>query len=330
MAFETHILPWIFTLAGGWLLLWGGDRCVDHAVHLARSLRCPKALVGAVVLGFGTSLPELVFSLTAAWHGKPDLAVGNVVGSNIANVGLILGIAALLRPVHVSRILLRTDMPLGAGLSILAALWMTTHTTVGRPTGLFLLAAFVVYLALAIRAARAERTLPEEEAELDVVARSPLRDAGWIAIGLVAVIGGAELFVRGAVGVAELWEVPEDVIALTLVAFGTSLPELATTIQAARQGHSELAVGNVAGSNLFNLLLVLGAAATATELHVSEFMQTRGFPAMAIFAILAFPLLRGAGRDESGAPRLTRGQGIVMLSLYLAYIVFSFASAGEV
>lgn len=312
---QTHVLPPLMLLVGGALLWFGGDKLVEHAAHLARSFRVPKHVVGAVVLGFGTSLPELLVCLSAAFTGRPGIAMGNVVGSNTANVGLILGLAAAMAPVVVEPKLMRLDLPLALlGGVVLAVAFHPDGGELGRVAGTLLLAGFAVYLWLSLTAARAHRRATQDEAPPPE--RSTGRDVAWVLGGLALVAAGAHVFVEGAVGVADLLGVPPEVVGLSLVAVGTSLPELVTTVQAARQGHPELAVGNVAGSNVFNLFLVLGATGTVAPLRVSADMASDTI-VMSVFGLLAFPLF---GRFV----RIPRLHGALLLLLYGAYVTWLF------
>ena len=316
---ETYLLPFAMVLGGGALLWWGGDKLVEHAAQLAKSFRVPKHVVGAVILGFGTSLPELLVCVMAAHAGEPGIAMGNVVGSNIANVGLILGVAAVMAPVLVEPKLLRLDLPTALLASIgVAVAFYPDGGELGRLAGAAFLAVFAVYLTVSLVAARQHRRATRDEPPPE---RHPGRDAAWILVALGLVAGGARLFVVGATGVAEALGVPAEVIGLSLVAVGTSLPELVTTLQAARQGHPELAIGNVAGSNVFNLLLVLGATGVVHPIPVSGRMSTDTF-VMVGFAVLAFPLL---GRGV----RIPRLHGVLLLGLYAGYMAWLFA-AGRV
>ncbi len=304
----------VLLLLGGVALWWGGDKLVASAAGVSRALRVPEHIIGAVVLGFGTSLPELLVCLSAALRGDPGIAIGNVVGSNIANVGLILGVAAVLAPVLVERKLRVVDLPLGLVVALGLFLWF-------RPDGgglggwawAVLLAAFVAYLLTSLRAARAgRRATPREDG-----VRAPVGAAArWLLVGLVFVALGAEVFVDGATGTAAILNVPNEVIGLSLVALGTSLPELVTTVAAARQGHPELAVGNVAGSNVFNLLFVLGTTSAVANVPISARMTT-DLAIMTGFAVLAFPFFWKKHR-------LGRTQGTVLLCLYAGYITWLF------
>ncbi|MHC4342111.1 MAG: calcium/sodium antiporter [Planctomycetota bacterium] len=304
---EGWVGPLVYFAGGMVLLVFAGERLVRHAAHLAVSYRMPKTVVGAVILGFGTSLPELFVSVTAALEGSPGIAIGNVVGSNIANVGLILGTGAFLVTLRVERSIIRTDLPLGVLAALFLILFIGPRGEVERLTGLLLLAVFAAYLWLSMRRTRKYRA--EQEPEEEVAGRTLGKDLFFIFVGLVGIGLGAHLLVDGAAEVARLLGVSERVIGVTMVALGTSLPELAALVAAARKGEADLAVGNVAGSNLFNLLFVLGVTAVIHPVPVSQLMVDRDFVVLAVFAILAFPLL-AKGR------RIRRTQGLIMLAAY--------------
>ncbi len=310
------VLPWVLLVVGGFLLWWGGDKLVEHAALLARSFRVPKHVVGAVVLGFGTSLPELLVCLWASFTDDPAFAIGNVVGSNIANIGFILGVAAVISPVVIEQKLVRLDLPVALLASIALAAWLApAGGELGPVAGGMLLVAFGAYLAVSLGAARAHRRSTRKS---DVPERARGRDLTWVLVGLVLVAVGAVLFVEGAKGAAAQLGVPSEIIALTAVAFGTSLPELVTTVQAARQGHPELAIGNVAGSNVFNLLLVLGTTSLVGTIPVSSQMAMSVL-VMVGFSILAFPIF---GRFV----RIPRWHGWLLLGLYPVYLVWIVAN----
>ncbi|MHC4817427.1 MAG: calcium/sodium antiporter [Planctomycetota bacterium] len=300
-------------VAGGIVLLFlGGDRLVAHAAHFATAHRVPKTVVGAVIIGFGTSLPELVVSLDAAMRGSPQIAIGNVVGSNIANIGLILGLGALLVTFRMQRRVIRWDLPFGVLAILLLMIVVGQSGEVSKLDGLVLLGAFVIYLVgsfLFTRKARADESAPEHDG-----AKRTGRDFLWIALGIVAIGGGAELLVRGAQELARLLEVSELVIGLTMVALGTSLPELAALLAAVRRKEADLALGNIAGSNLFNILFILGTTAVVRPpIPVADEMVQRDFPVAAILSVLAFPIF-------SRARRVGRWQGFLLLACYAGYI----------
>ena len=306
------LLPSAAIAGGILLLLLGGDRLVHHAAHLAVSYRVPKTVVGAVILGFGTSLPELVVSAMAAFEGRPSIAIGNVVGSNIANVGLILGVGAVMVTFHMQRRTIRTDLPLGVLAALFLLIWVGRSDWVSRFDGVLLLFGFALYLWGSLRYARRSRELDEAAAE---PGKNLAGDVFRIVLGLVAITAGAQLLIFGAVEIARLLEVSELIIGLTMVALGTSLPELAALIAAARKGEADLALGNIAGSNIFNILFVLGVSAVITPIPVAPVMVERDFPVMAVFSVLAFPLL-------SRERRIGRTQGYVLLICFLGYVAW--------
>lgn len=264
---------WTQLLGGGVLLYFGAEWFVGGASALALVLRVPQLLIGLTVVAYGTSAPEIIVGVQAALAGHGDVALGNVVGSNIANVGLILGVAALVRPARVDGALRRRELPvLLAATALLPLLLWDGQVT--RAEGLALLALAAGYTAWMVRAARgaAMVALATEEAaaagEAADAAGAPVpgnraRSVVVAVVGLLVLLLGGNLFVDGAVSVAQSLGMSERLVGLTIVAVGTSLPELITSVVAARRGHSDLAVGNVVGSNIFNLLLCLGAAALA-------------------------------------------------------------------
>lgn len=321
----------------------GADWMVSGAARLADSVGAPPLLTGLTVVAFGTSAPELMVSVEASWRGQGGLALGNVMGSTVANVGLIVGVCALFSPVAVHRRLLARETPLVVGvLAVVMAL--SYNAALGRLDGLVLLAAFAVYLALLLRWAfpaevGGDPSVPEDpgsvapravlgvgpgrEGGVDGAARSApdrsdgetnrVMEAGRAAVGLAALLLGAHGLVEGATGLAREFGVPEAVIGASLVAVGTSLPELASSAAAAARGLGDVAVGNVIGSNVFNLGLVLGAAALVRPIRVDAgTVVTQVVPALA-FSLLLVPLAY-TGR------RVNRGEGLVLLAAYGGFL----------
>jgi cation:H+ antiporter len=320
------LLDTLLVLLGLGLLLGGGDALVRGAVALAGRLGVAPVLIGLTVVAFGTSAPELVVNLLAAWRGSPDLGFGNVVGSNIANIGLILGASALVTPALVHGTLVRRDIPLlvlVSGVTLLLGTVPFLGEGFSRGDGVALLLLFAVFLLLALRQGLNERALNRRAlAESPGLGPGPGRDATpaggrillLIGLGLGGLILGGELTVQGATGLATDFGVAEAVIGLTLVAVGTSLPELATSILAARRGQAEVAVGNVVGSNLFNLLFVWGATVTLAPAR----LPARGEADLGIllgFAVALFLLVRWR-------PRIGRGAGGLFLLAYVSYVVW--------
>ncbi len=306
----------VIYLALGFVLLWkGGDLLVDGADAFARSHGVPPTFAGVFILGFGTSMPELAVSALAALDGEAGIAVGNVVGSNIANVALVLGTAALLCVVHVNRFLLKVEIPVGIVASVLAFV-LVLDGTVDRTDGLILLTAFALYMAFALGTVR-HRDIDDG----DPPPKRPWFDLGKAALALAAVLGGAELFKTGAITLAEDLGVSKVVIGSTLVALATSLPELATAIAAARAHKADLVLGNVIGSNIFNLLLVLGTAGVLVDQVVEDSVPNVMMPLMLGLAILPLIIAVVAKR------RIGRLAGILLLAIYFGFITWSTVTA---
>jgi len=304
----------VAVVVGLFLLMQGGDLLVERCVHLAHCFSVPKAVVGAVIIGFGTSMPELFVSLTALLEGRPGIAIGNVVGSNIANVGLILGLGAAMATLHVQPMMTRRDLPLGVLAALFLLLWVGPRLEVSRAVGVVLLTAFVIYLLAHLREARRHRRAATDNGDH---VWHPVRDSLGILGGLAGIVFGSRLLVDGATQIATAAGVSQELIGLTLVAIGTSLPELAAIIAAVRRKETDLAVGNVAGSNLFNLLFVLGTTAVVRPVPVTPKMVDFDFAVLAVFSVLAFPLL-------SRSRRIGRLQGYLMLAAYLGYVGYSY------
>lgn len=302
----------LLALLGGLALLMGGATAlVRGASALALRFGLTPLVVGLTVVAFGTSAPELVVSVDAALSGAGGIAVGNVVGSNVANVGLILALAALVRPITVDRTLVRRDFPVLLGVTAVAAalLW---DRQVGPVEGGALVVGLVLYVGWSLRQARRDHAAA---VDLPATPSGPAwRDGLLVGAGLAGLILGAEWFVGGAVAIAEAAGVSSAVIGLTVVAVGTSLPELATSVVAAFRGESEIAAGNVVGSNLFNLLGILGVAALVRPLAAPGLSPVD--PAvMGAFAVGAAVLCWTGGR-------LTRPEGAVLLVGYGGYVAY--------
>lgn len=316
----------LFLLGGLSLLVLGAEALVRGAVALARRLRLSPLLIGLVVVGFGTSTPELVVSVGAALHGSPGIAVGNVVGSNICNVLLILGAAAVISPIRTRPSAVIRDAAFGLGAAGAVIAFALGFVTLDRPHGLVLIALLAAAIAYTYRRERrhhsAARALHAEEAEQI----KPLPKELGIALlltasGLAMLVIGADFFVDGAVAVARRAGISETVIGLTLVALGTSLPELATSAVAALRRHSDIALGNVLGSNLFNLLGILGTTALVTPIAVPTAIVR--FDIWVMLAAMALPLPAVLRTGTLG-----RIEGGVFLALYAAYIGWLYAANG--
>ncbi|MDF1552207.1 MAG: calcium/sodium antiporter [Deferrisomatales bacterium] len=300
-------------LLGTLLLYFGANLLIRGSSALARSFGVAPAIVGLTVVAFGTSLPELTVSVTAGLKGSAAIALGNVVGSNIANIGLVLGLAACIRSLQVEFTLVRREAPMGL-LAVLLVVVLSLDGVLGRGDGVVLLAGFAAFLYWSLAV---ERSAPE--AVQEAFDHSPpggghrLRHAAFTAAGLAGVLWGADRLVAGAVTIAETFGVPAVVIGLTLVAVGTSLPELAATLVAVSRGEDDISVGNVLGSNLFNLLLILGVTAVITPISVPTTFFRFQFPVLALYTVVLLPICRSGFR-------ISRPEGGLLLAGYLGYV----------
>ncbi len=316
------------SLAVGFLLLFfGADVVVRGAVAMARRFDVSPLVIGLTIVGFGTSLPELLVSLTAALNGAPGIAVGNIVGSNLANMMLIMGASALVFPIVVNPLAVRRDGLCMAGITAVFILVGLSGAIV-RHEGAAMVAVLAFYVGWSLwrdmRSNDAAAQLHRDEA--DEVTGLPSRL--WVMI--VAVIGGfaavgfgAELLVRGATTLAISAGIPEEVIGLTLVAVGTSLPELAASLVAAYRGHSDLCVGNVIGSNIFNLFGILGITAIATPVPFADRIVAFDLWVLGGVTILLVPFLMSGWR-------VNRLEGAILVALYSAYVACQFWGIGGI
>ncbi len=297
---------------GGALLYFGGSGLVKGSASMAARLGVSQLVIGLTVVAFGTSAPELFVSTTAALKGSTDISLGNIIGSNIANIALVLAIAMIIRPMLVQQSTVKREIPFVVGASI--ALWiMALDGQVGRLDGIILLVLFVLFLYYCYHF---RHPLSDEEETIEVF-RSPWRDVLLVLGGLAGLVAGSEFFVRGATVLARLIGVSEFFIGLSVVAVGTSLPELATSAVAAARGHADISVGNVVGSNLFNILLVQGMVSTITPIPVpSRLSLWLDLPVMTALPILLLVLILLPPRHN-----LVRHEGMLLLAIYVAYIV---------
>jgi cation:H+ antiporter len=315
------MLNLILLLLGVALLAAGGEALIRGSLGAARLLRVSPLLSGLVIVGFGTSAPELVVSVDAALAGRPDIAIGNVVGSNIGNVLLILGICALITPLAVKPLALRRDAVTVVAASLLFLL-LVGGSALGRADGAVFLVALIAYLAWAywterFHAAPSAELHQAEAKELTAIPRTAPLMGATVLIGLLLLIGGAQVLLKGAVGIAEHFEVSEALIGLTLVAVGTSMPELSISVIAAIRGHADVAVGNVLGSNIFNLLGILGVSALLQPLPVhARILQFDQW--IMLGAALLLLLFLYTGR------RLSRLEGGILFAGYGIYVGASF------
>jgi len=312
------ILPTLAILVGLALLVWSADRFVDGASATATHYSVPPLLVGMVIVGFCTSTPELVVSTNAALQGNPGLALGNGWGSNIANIALILGLTALINPITVHSLILRKELPILTAVTLVAG-YLAWDLQLLRMDGLLLLGLFALLMTWSIVAGLRSGTddLAFETEEALKADPMPLgRALFWLVAGLLVLIASSRLLVWGAVAMAQTLGVSDLVIGLTVVAVGTSLPELASCVAAARKGEHDLALGNVLGSNLFNTLAVVGVAASIAPLQVPAEAVHRDLLVMGALTVALFVL----GWGWRGRPgRITRVEGTLLLLAYVGY-----------
>lgn len=310
------MLPSLLLILLGVVLLYAGaEGLVRGSASIARRLGLAPLVIGLTVVAFGTSMPELVVSIGAALSGSGPIAVGNVVGSNISNIALILGFSALIQPPRVQAQVIRVDVPILVLVSLLLVFFLQNEQ-LARLEGAVLLGGLLLYTAFTLRAARKESgPVREEFAEgLPETSASLGRDIGFIVGGLLLLVLGARALVSGAVTIAEGLGVSQAVIGLTIVAVGTSLPELATSVLAAHKGEGDIAVGNVVGSNIFNILGILGVSSLVRPLEQSG-MTLIDLGVMLGLALVLLPLMRTGFR-------ISRWEGGALFLGYVVYVAY--------
>ena len=311
----------IYLLAGLVLLYYGAEALVRGSSSLALRLGLSPLVVGLTVVAFGTSTPELMVSLKAALAGQADISVGNVVGSNICNIGLILGICALVTPVATTSQIVRIDIPIMLAITAIT-IFLLADGTIGLPEGIFLTTLLVAYIVFSIGLARrqpADSLGTEFGEEVKISKRGLAIDLLMVAGGLVLLVFGARFLVDGAVIIARTFGWTEALIGLTVVAVGTSLPELATSLVAAIKKEADIAVGNIVGSNIFNLLGILGITAIVHPLAATGIGRI-DYAVMAAFALVLWPM-------AYHQKRITRVEGAILLAGYVAYVSWLVRSA---
>jgi cation:H+ antiporter len=319
----------IVQLLGGFVLLvWGADRLIAGASALARNLGVSPLIIGLTIVALGTSAPELVVSAVAAYRGNPELAVGNAIGSNIANIGLILGVTALVYPLRVESETLKREYPLLMFVMV-ASFILAADLMYTRPEGWLMLMGLVGMLGwmvgLGLRRGPSDPLALEFEAEIPT--DMPTKTATIrFTVGLIVLPLSSTFLVDGAITVARALRVSEAVIGLTIVALGTSLPELAASVTSALRREDDLAIGNIIGSNMFNILGVLGLAAVIKPVAVQPIMLKQDFPVMFAFTVLLFFMAYGF----RGPGRIRRRSGVLLLVMYLIYQVMVWVTATPV
>ncbi len=320
------ILAIVAVILGLAVLVWSADKFVDGAVGIAEFCGMSTLLIGMVIVGFGTSAPELTVSAISASQGNPEIALGNAYGSNIANIALILGTTALISPILMQRSVIRGDLPILIAVSILSIVLVWDGSVV-RWNGVLLLVVFALVMGYSIwrelKKAKAE-ALDAVEDESAGKQTSLGKSIFWLVLGLALLVASSRALVWGAVEIARTLGVSDLLIGLTIVAIGTSLPELASSIAAARKGENDLALGNIIGSNLFNTLAVVGLAATISPMdEIEKAVTYRDMPLMTALTVALIVL----GFRRKGDGRLNRIAGAILLAVYIGYLALLIVQA---
>ncbi len=307
-------------LVGLVLLVWSADKFVDGATSIALHLGVSTMIIGITIVGFGTSAPEILISVIAVIEDTPDIAIGNALGSNIANIGLILGVTALIAPLPIAKKVLRQEFPL---LLIATAVmtWCLVDAKLDISDGLLLIALLVVMMGYLVRSHRQtqENDIGESELTDDAVEEMTILVAwGWVLLGLIILVGSSKLLVWGATEVAHAFGISELIIGLTIVALGTSLPELAASIASIKKGEPDLAIGNIVGSNLFNSLAVVGIPAIITSFSIDNLAVTRDLPVVIAITLLLYAL----SYFPTASQGLSRFKGFWLLAGFVIYQLY--------
>ncbi len=315
------IIDVLLLLIGLAMLYYGAEWLVGGSSAIALRLGITPLIVGCTVVAFGTSAPELVVSLAAVFTGNDDISVGNIVGSNIANLGLILGAAALIRPMVVQSAVIRREYPIMVFATVVL-IALGYDGFLSRLDGVVLLTGMAGYIAYMIVIARYEMARGEvvefdELADVDPAAGTNKGDLGRVAVGIVGLALGAQMMVNSAVSLAHQWGIPDLIIAISIVAIGTSLPELATSVVAALREEADISVGNIVGSNVFNSLLVLGSAAAIAGVNVGPDVVRWDFWVMLLITVLVWPIMWTSAT-------IRRWEGATLLIAYVAYMIWIF------
>lgn len=302
------ILNILFIVIGIVLVLWGADRLTDGAVAVAEKMKMPQIVIGLTIVAMGTSMPEFCVSLISALKGTSDLAVGNIVGSNIFNTLLIVGVSALVAPMAIMKTTVRKDIPFALVASALLLI-MCLDGDISRIDAAILFVMFLIFMYITLRGAKAQGTDLEEKEKKPM---ATWLSVVWILVGLACLIGGSNLFVDGATAVATKLGVSEAVIGLTIIAGGTSLPELATSVVSARKGNSGIAIGNVLGSNVFNILAILGLTGVISPMTLKGITMTDlSMMVISIILIWLFSFTKY---------KIERWEGAILTAVFVGYI----------
>ncbi|EGR2733908.1 TPA: calcium/sodium antiporter [Vibrio parahaemolyticus] len=305
------------------LLVWSADKLVFGSAAIARNVGISPLVIGMTILAMGSSAPEMMVSATAAWDGKTDTAVGNVLGSNIANIALILGITALIKPLSISSAVIRRELPLMIAVTVLAGI-LLWNSHLGFYEGVLLFVLFGAFLFAMLQISRKEQKsgdafLKDQESEIPQGVSNP-KAIMWVVIGLILLPLAASLLVDNAVIIAKHFGMSDLVIGLTIIAIGTSLPELAASLAGVLKGEDDMAVGNIIGSNVFNILAVMGLPGIINPSTLSEYAMGRDFWVMLGVSLLLVAMCLGKSRS------INRLEGAILFTCFLGYQVYLFAN----
>lgn len=322
------MLTYLYLIAGLLLLIAGGNYLVKGGVAVAKRFKVPTLIIGMTIVAFGTSSPEFIVSLQSALQGHPEMSIGNVVGSNIANIGLILGITALILPMAVNRTSVKIDVPFLIFCSLLFYI-LAQDSVINRCEGAIFISLIILFTLLSIYKGKKENPVEEpvneetkKEKELNMISALIM-----IVASCGALTVGANLLIDSAVSIAKSFGVSERVISVTLIAFGTSIPELATSIMAAIRKENDIAIGNVVGSNIFNILFVIGGSALITPIENFDFASFSFdfywmiiFTAILALTVIPFERIVKKIKDEKIYSIITRFEGFCLVAAYIVYV----------
>ena len=313
------MITYILFIIGFFLLIKGADLLVDGSASIAKKLKISSIVIGLTIVAFGTSAPEFIVNIFASVRGNSEIAIGNILGSNIANILLILGISAIIYPITAKKNTVLKEIPLSLLAAIVLGLMANdliidgaSFSGITRIDGFILLSFFIIFLYYTFGITKSDKDIVEEEIKVFSYSKAVI----FIILGLAGLVIGGKWIVDGAIKIAELFNISQSLIGLTIVAIGTSLPELATSAIAAYKKQSDIAIGNVVGSNIFNIFWILGASAIIRPLPFSN--SSNGDIAMTIFASILLFIVMFIGKKRV----IERWQGVFMVTLYAGYVVF--------
>lgn len=315
---------WILLIILGFaMLIKGADFLVDGASNIAKKFHIPEIIIGLTIVSIGTSMPELFVSITSATKGSSDMAIGNVVGSNIANLLLILGLSSVVRPVKFKKETRLIEMPLCLGISIIFAILCNIGNIVSRIDSSILVTLFALFIMYTIIMAKQGEEFDKDDDETEEdskvkTSKSTIRDVIFLILGIVLLKVGGDLTVDNAVKIAQSFNLSEKIISVTILAIGTSLPELVTSVSAAFKGKSDIAIGNILGSNIFNMLLIIGVSSMISPItYNTSFNIDMVFLVVGMLLLALFPIIPPKNK-------MTRWNGIIYLYMYVAYMISLF------